>query len=361
MGSVEQEGDAMTVVYVDSVFVLNAAMDYLLLLLTARLAGVPLRRRRYLLAALTGGAYAVAVFLPWGSFLSAAPAKAAAGVLLSLLAYGGEEKLLRLTLLLFTVSCGFAGCVLALGLLAGSAVPMVNGIFYTDVNAKVLLIAAAAAYLVLTVVFRSAAKHGVGGETLPVRICIGGRITELTALWDSGNALRDPAAGQPVLVAAPGALNAVLPREVRQMLTPEALSAPADLLAPVRRAAPELRPHLVPYHAVGTAGGLLLAVRTDWTEIAGTRYPGLSAALSPTALGTGYTALWGGEVRKGGSHEHVIDKVAAAAGMAGAGAVGWHPLHRGKRHPAAAADKGAGGGAAGAPGGRGRPEGADRT
>lgn len=43
----------MTVVYVDSVFVLNAAMDYLLLLLTARLAGVPLRRRRYLLAALT--------------------------------------------------------------------------------------------------------------------------------------------------------------------------------------------------------------------------------------------------------------------------------------------------------------------
>ena len=49
----------MTVVYVDSVFVLNALMDYLLVLCAARLAGIPLRRRRYLLAGLLGGAYAV--------------------------------------------------------------------------------------------------------------------------------------------------------------------------------------------------------------------------------------------------------------------------------------------------------------
>ena len=58
----------MTVVYVDSVFVLNGLMDYLLLLVTARLAGIPLRRRRYLLAALAGAAYAVAVFLPGMGF-----------------------------------------------------------------------------------------------------------------------------------------------------------------------------------------------------------------------------------------------------------------------------------------------------
>lgn len=350
----------MTVVYVDSVFILNAAMDYLLLLSAARLAGIPLRRGRYLLAALAGGAYAVAVFLPWGGFLAMVPAKAAAGVLLALLAYGGEEKLLRLTLLFFAVSCGFAGCVLALGLLAGSAVPVVNGIFYTDVDAKVLLIASAAAYAVLTVVFRAAARHSLNGEMLPVRVCIGGRTVELTALWDSGNALRDPAGGHPVLVAAPGALRTILPPSARQLLTPEALGAPADLLAPLRREAPELRPYLVPYHAVGTAGGLLLALHTDWTEIAGMRYPGLSAALSPTALGAGYMALWGGEVRKGGDHEH-IGKMAAAAGAAWADAGGRHPLHRRERHAAAAADPGAGGGAAGAAGRRGGPEGADRT
>ena len=133
----------MTVVYVDSVFMLNTAMDYLLLLSAGRLAGVPLRRGRYLLAAFLGGVYAVMVFLPGAAFLAWAPVKLSAGVLMALIAYGGEEKFLRLTLLLLAVSCGMAGCVLALGLLAGSRVPVVSGVFYTDVNARVLLIAAA--------------------------------------------------------------------------------------------------------------------------------------------------------------------------------------------------------------------------
>ena len=46
----------MTVVYVDSVFVLNALMDYLLVLCAARLAGIPLRRRRRPPGGLLGGA-----------------------------------------------------------------------------------------------------------------------------------------------------------------------------------------------------------------------------------------------------------------------------------------------------------------
>ena len=150
----------MTVIYIDSVFVLNALMDYLLLLCAARLAGLPLRRGRYALAALAGGAYAAAVFLPGLGFLAQTPVKLAAGVLLGLIAYGGEEKLLRLLLLFFAVSCAMAGCVLGLGLLAGGGVPAVNGVFYTNVDAKALAVAGTAAYAVLSVVFRAAAGHG---------------------------------------------------------------------------------------------------------------------------------------------------------------------------------------------------------
>ena len=53
----------MTVVYLDRVVLLNLAVDYLLLLATARLAGLPLRRRRLALAAALGALYAAAVFL----------------------------------------------------------------------------------------------------------------------------------------------------------------------------------------------------------------------------------------------------------------------------------------------------------
>lgn len=350
----------MTVVYVDSVFVLNAVMDYLLLLVTARLAGIPLRRGRYIGAALAGGAYAVAVFLPGLGFLAASPVKLAAGLLLAVAAFGGEARFFRLALLFFLASSAMAGCVLGLGLLAGSRVPVVNGVFYTDVDARVLLIAAAAAYLVLAVVFRASAHHAAAGNLLPVRVGLNGRAAALTALWDTGSALWEPGGGEAVLVLAPGVLDGLLPPEVRPLVAAGSLRSPADALEPLRRAAPALRPRLLPYRAVG-AGGLLLAVRLDWAEIGGRRYPGLTAALSPTALGDGYTALWGG---KGGDHGSAAGKTfrtAGAAAAVGTAAPGRDPLHRRQRHPAPAPEPGAGGGAGGAPRGRGGPEGAHRA
>lgn len=46
----------MTVVYLDSVFLFNALIDYLLVLAAARLAGIPLHRGRYAFCGLLGRA-----------------------------------------------------------------------------------------------------------------------------------------------------------------------------------------------------------------------------------------------------------------------------------------------------------------
>jgi len=191
---------------------------------------------------------------------------------------------------------------LALGLLAESQIPVIRGIFYTDVSVRVLIVSAVAAYGVLNLVFRTAAGHGIRGELIPVRICVGGRVAKLTALWDTGNSLRDPGTGHPVLVTAPGVLNQILPNSVRSQVTAKSLYAPEELLEPLLQASPALRPQLLPYHAVGVTGKLLLTLQTEWVEIGETRLDGVRVALSPTALGEGYTALWGGEVRKGGRY-----------------------------------------------------------
>ena len=76
----------MTVIYVDTLFLLNAMVDYLLLLASARLAGEPLARLRFLLGAVLGGLYAVAIFLPGLSFLARPPCRLAAAVLMVLAA-----------------------------------------------------------------------------------------------------------------------------------------------------------------------------------------------------------------------------------------------------------------------------------
>jgi len=314
----------VTVVYVDSVFVLNTCMDYLLLLATGRLSGVPLHRRRYLAAAVLGGAYAVAVFLPGCGLLVRWPVKLAFGMALSAVAFGGGRAYPRMTLLLFAVSCGMAGCVLGLGLLAGG-VPMENGVFYTNVDGKVLLTAAAAAYLTFTVVFRASAKNHVRGTLLPFTIGLNGRQMTLKALCDTGNALQDPATGRPLLVVSASHLRELWPPELRLLVSSAALKDPAAAMERLHSCGAPVCFRLVPYSAVGVSGGLLLAFRSDWTRIGGRTYDKLLVALSPTELGGSFSALWGG-TEGGNTHVEVVGapaRAAEAAVSAGAG-----PLHR---------------------------------
>lgn len=268
-------------------------MDYLLLLSTARLAGIGLVRWRYWLGAVLGGVYAVAVFFPGLSGLSVWTGKGLCAVAMVSVAFGGQRLLLRLGLVFCALSCAMAGAVLGLALLVGSALPMAQGVFYTDISAPVLLVCAVACYGLVRIVFFAAASHGIQGQLLPVVIHLQGRSVELVALHDTGNALRDGVSGQGVLVVSAQAVESLWGWSVAPWLTASLLANPISLLPALSAHAPQLRLRLIPYQAVGVDGGFLLGVVCDHATIGGRNYPQLLLALSPTSVGTGYSALWG--------------------------------------------------------------------
>ena len=285
----------MTVIYVDTLFVLNGAVDYLLLLAAARLAGEPLDRLRSALGAVLGGGYAVAVFLPGLDFLARPPCRLAAAVLMVLTAFWRSRRLLRQVVIFFALACAFGGGVLAIGLLGGRGLTLSAGVLSSAMDLKIVLLSAAGCYAALSLVFRGAGRHaGPGGELRQVRLTLGERQTELTALVDTGNTLTDPATGRPVLVAEADCLAPLLPAGVR--LGPEALEDPAGALegleGPWRR-----RFRLLPYRAVGVERGLLLALRLDKVQVGGEDRGAMLAALSPTPVSDGgnYRALIGPE------------------------------------------------------------------
>ena len=109
-------GSGVTVVYLDRVLLLNLLVDYLLLLTTAQLAGIPLRRGRLALCAAVGALYAGAVFLPGLSWLSHPLCRTAGGAAMALAAWRREAHPWRLTALFFLLAGGLGGLVLALGL-----------------------------------------------------------------------------------------------------------------------------------------------------------------------------------------------------------------------------------------------------
>lgn len=285
----------MTVIYVDTLFLLNAVIDYLLLLAAARLAGEPLRRLRFGVGSVLGGLYAVAIFLPGLSFLSHPLCRVASAAVMLVTAYGGSRRLLRQGLLFLALTCAFGGGVVAIGLMGGQGLALgSSGVFYSPLDLKMVLLSAAVCYGVLYLVFQRAGRHtALSGELVPATLMLGDRTAELTALVDTGNTLTDPTSGRPVMVAEGDSLASLFPNEKRPR--PEDLLDPAGGMARLGTGEWRSRFRLLPYRAVGVDRGLLLALRVDRVVLDGQNKGPLLVALSPTSVsdGGGYRALVG--------------------------------------------------------------------
>jgi len=264
----------MDVIYIDSLFLLNLVIDYFIVLATAKVCSLMPRRGRYALSAGAGAGYAVLCALPPLSFLNFAPLKLALGVLLCLIAFGGEKRFFRVTVSFFLVSAAFGGAVFAASLLAGK--PVLGGV-YLSVSLKVLILSFALAYAVLSIVFRRLNKRAerVLNE---IEAEYRGRSAKFRALADTGNELHDPLTGCGVLIAERECALRLLSAPQREILEDGGLS-PVEMLV---KLGPGLR--LVPYSAVGVERSLLLAFKPDALRVDGEARDDLLIALSPTRL-----------------------------------------------------------------------------
>ena len=275
----------MRVVYIDSVFLLNFLINYLLLLVTAKICGASPLRLRLCAGAAVGAVYAVLCWVPGLQWLGGlvgklvfAAAMAAAGFLRR-----RSRGFLRLMLVFWAVSLALGGGVYAVGLLVyGQGSP--GGAVSLPIDFKTLLLTAAISYALLTLVFRRAAQHGPQElETLRVVYC--GRSHTLRALLDSGHTLRDPLSGAAVAIvdrtSAEEILDTVLP--------PGLLEHPTEALSQGDSA---IRWRLIPYKTVGVEQGFLLAFRPQMVYL-GRQQATMLVAVSPHPVsdGGGYQAL----------------------------------------------------------------------
>lgn len=257
----------MEVVYLDQVFAVNFLVDYCIVLAAARMADVVLRRGRYLLAALTGAVYAALTMLPGLGWLSLLPVKGAAGLLIALIAFGGERRFWRCAAVFFGTAALFGGAVYALSAASGST----PGQALQHATWRVLIPTFALCYAVVVTVFR-ARLHSEERTVVPAVLTVNGQALSLRAIRDSGNVLRDPASGAYAAVIHSDALRCVfgaLPHE------------PTASLAQLQGKAEGVR--LLPYTAVGVQGGLLAAFRPESLTVAG-KNESLLIALSPTPV-----------------------------------------------------------------------------
>ena len=261
----------MEVIYLDQLFAVNALVDYCIVLASARMAGIVLRRMRYAAAALAGAVYAAISVLPGFGWLALIPVKLAVGLGMALIAFGGERQFWRCAAVFFGTAALFGGAVCALSMASGTGM---SDAALRHVTWRVLVPTFAICYAVTATVFRRRLRSA-SRAVVPAALTVAGHTIALRAMYDSGNVLRDPVTGKPAAVLSADALQEVLgplPSEPVSML--EALSG---IAAGAR---------LLPYTAVGVPAGLIAAFCPERLVVDG-KTQELLLALSPTPVSPG--------------------------------------------------------------------------
>ena len=247
--------------YLDLAVALNALVDFLLLMGVSRFFPSGLRVIRAMIAPIICALYAVLTLYMWLPTSFASVVSVVLIILTGMIAFGWNQD-------------GFRSCTLYLLLRVAIA-----GVLRPEWILRPWPLLAAS---VLVLLLCALGLPEGSGYLVPVELCYGTNRMALTALRDTGNTLRDPVTGKPILILGADAAQNLTGLTIQQ------LQCPVETMGAI----PGLR--LIPYHAI-SGGGLLLALQLPMVRI-GSRRSSALVAFAPEILSREgkFQALTGG-------------------------------------------------------------------
>lgn len=256
---------ATYVVYADVLWLVNFVLDWVLLWAVARFGGVAARGWRLVAAAALGAVYGVGLVLPALAPLYIMPLPLLVPLIMLRVAFGAMpvRRMAWLLLCFYLLAVAMGGAALAVRyLLVGTVDGLGAGWLL-----PALLVAALAAVISVSYVRQALRQSGL---QVLAQIELGGKRVEVRCFLDSGNSLREPLSGRPVMIVELAALLPLLPgdfyAELSRGLVRQAAGGdfrPYQLLLQMQGTALGRRLTLVPYAGVDGAGMLGLAVQPD--------------------------------------------------------------------------------------------------
>ena len=255
------------VVYIDVLFGINFAGNFLILWATDQILRLHTKERWLLLGSSVGALYAVLIFFPRLTVAYSLVAKILFSLGLVALTYrirGGWLYLKTLSVF-YLVTFLLGGALLAFFYLSGAGMKMgavvKNGSLYFELPWKMLLLAFFAAYPIIWFACRMI-RNKKGYKTYPVRLTKGDKTVMLPALLDTGNRLKEPFSGDAVLVAEYERIRDILPNEFCRQFEAKKAEGETDW-EELLSVSPQLCLKLIPFCSVGKENGMLLGFRPD--------------------------------------------------------------------------------------------------
>jgi stage II sporulation protein GA (sporulation sigma-E factor processing peptidase) len=260
-------------VYADIIFLINLAMDFLILVVAGKVARAKSKVWRLAAAsALMSAMYCAVVFVPDLHMLyhaASSVAMIAVGVWLAFLPAKLSE-FFKLVLLSYAIAIFLGGIGTALNYFTqfSNLAGFIADISFNSFSLYFLIGSAAAFYALFKAGSVWLDKRALRRQLcLSVKIFYGDMNVTFTALVDTGNSLRDPLSQAPVIVAEFNSIKSFLPDSMKLIFYENQESNLDSLLAGAQETGFSERLRMIPYESVGRKNGLLIGFRPDKVEI----------------------------------------------------------------------------------------------
>lgn len=182
--------------------VLNAYVDYILILSTEKIFKCEVKLGRRVLGAFVGALTSLSIFLPIKSELLSVVMGIVSAAVISVLSFGfGNFRLLiKSCAVMYLLSCTYCGVMLILWRVTGnSGIIINNNVVYFNISPLFLIISTVVCYLFVTVISKLLSRRR-SIPTCTVNITVSGITTALYGMVDTGNTLHDQLSGIPVII-----------------------------------------------------------------------------------------------------------------------------------------------------------------
>ena len=193
------------IIYADILFLLNAFITYITLLLTAIILKTPAKRRRILIASLVGGGYAISILIQIPIYISI-PLKVLICALITFISFGRLNLRLFLihALVFLAINVFIGGIVLLLSFADNHHFYSNIAISYINVTPLTLIIALSVSFITVCLLNRILSKKRHREEIYKVVFTFEEKEYILFGFCDSGNHLSEPFSAMPVCVIKKG-------------------------------------------------------------------------------------------------------------------------------------------------------------
>ena len=257
-------------IYIDIIIVENLIMNYIILYATGIISKNKISYIRIFFASLIGAIYAISEYILKINIYSNIFLKMILSIIMIYVAfYPQNAKNMCKQLVLFYVTTFTFGRIATylIYVLKPQNIIIKNGMYVGTYVLKVIFIGAIVGTIILAIAFKMAKNKLTKKDMIcKVKIKLNGKEETVEAMVDTGNMLKEPITGTPVVVVERTSLYELLPKEIlnntESILGGDFEKIPEEIK---NEYVPKLK--LIPFASLGKQNGMLVGIKPEKIEV----------------------------------------------------------------------------------------------